>query len=153
MENASKALIIAGSILVTILVISLGIMIFRNMSDTVENNANLTEQEISAFNNQILPYVGENVTGSQVNALIQTVRSINQAAINDDTSKTVSITFPGADGNGNVTLSVTGSGDSRTVTFSRSSQTVKTSGSYYKVGASYGSNGLIDKITVTESTT
>ena len=46
MENASKALIIAGSILISILVISLGVMIFRNMSNTVEKNANLNKQQI-----------------------------------------------------------------------------------------------------------
>ena len=35
MENASKALIIAGAILLAILLISLGIMIFNQAQDTV----------------------------------------------------------------------------------------------------------------------
>ena len=39
MENASKALIIAGAILLAILIISLGIMIFRQASGVVDSNA------------------------------------------------------------------------------------------------------------------
>ena len=35
MENASKALIIAGAILLSILIISLGIMVFQNAKSTV----------------------------------------------------------------------------------------------------------------------
>ena len=35
MENASKALIIAGAILLAILIISLGILIFNQAQDTV----------------------------------------------------------------------------------------------------------------------
>ena len=39
MENASKALIIAGAILLAILIISLGIMIYNQASGVVNNNA------------------------------------------------------------------------------------------------------------------
>ena len=49
MENASKALIIAGAILLAILLISLGIMIFNQAQDTV-NNSGMSQAEITAFN-------------------------------------------------------------------------------------------------------
>ncbi len=77
MENASKALIIAGSILVSILVISLGVVIFRNMSANVNQQSRLTEQEISNFNSRFTKYLGENVIGYDVNALLQIVRQVN----------------------------------------------------------------------------
>ena len=38
MENASKALIIAGAILLSILLISLGIMIFTQAQDATKNS-------------------------------------------------------------------------------------------------------------------
>ena len=49
MENASKALIIAGAILLAILLISLGIMIFNQAQDTVTNSG-MTEAELTSFN-------------------------------------------------------------------------------------------------------
>lgn len=51
MENASKALLIAGAILLAILLISLGIMIFSQGQDTV-NNSGMSQAAITAFNNK-----------------------------------------------------------------------------------------------------
>lgn len=79
MENASKALIIAGAILLAILIISLGILIFGQAQDTVES-VNMSEQEKLAFNNKFTPYVGENKRGTEIDTLIQAVRANNQAA-------------------------------------------------------------------------
>ena len=79
MENASKALIIAGAILLAILIISLGILIFSQAQDTV-GSVNMDEQEILAFNNKFAPYLGDNITGAQVNALLQQVIASNGQA-------------------------------------------------------------------------
>ena len=49
MENASKALIIAGAILLAILIISLGILIYKQASGVVNNNA-MSEVDISTYN-------------------------------------------------------------------------------------------------------
>ena len=133
MENASKALIIAGAILISIIIISLGVMVFRNMSGTVERNANLTSQQIASFNSKITPYIGENIPGSQVNALIQLARTINQNAINKgDTAQCISIT--------------NNSGDlvKKDNTVVKNVQT----GSFYDVEGDYASNGLITTIRV-----
>ena len=81
MENASKALIVAGAILVSILIVSLGVMIFNSMSGTAKKMANMDEQEIAAFNSKITPYLGQNISGSQVNALIQHVISTDISAV------------------------------------------------------------------------
>lgn len=71
MENASKALIIAGAILLAILLISLGIMIFNQAQDTV-NNSGMTQAEISAFNNKFLKYEGTQ-KGSVIKSLVNDV--------------------------------------------------------------------------------
>lgn len=76
MENASKALIIAGAILLSILLISLGILIFNQAQDTV-NNSGMSQAEITAFNNQFLKYEGNGKKGSVVKSLINEVIASN----------------------------------------------------------------------------
>jgi len=125
MENASKALIMAGSILIAIIIISLGIMIFNNMSNSVKNESNLDKQQISAFNSKITPYIGESISGSQVNTLIQLVRTINQKADNEnDTKRKIKV-------NNSYTL------------------TKYETGKFYEVKGNY-ENGLLTIITIQE---
>ena len=82
MENASKALIIAGAILLAILLISLGIMIYTQAQDTVTNSG-MTEAEITSFNSKFLKYEGD-IKGTMVKALIQEVRATNADSDNKD---------------------------------------------------------------------
>ena len=93
MENASKALIIAGAILLSILIISLGIMIFRQASGVVDSNA-MDEVAVSAFNQKFEQYVGDNVRGSNVQALINTIVQ-NNLTNSADASKQVTLTLDG----------------------------------------------------------
>lgn len=81
MENASKALIIAGAILLAILLISLGILIFNQAQDTV-NNSGMSQAEISAFNNKFIKYEGKQQKGSVVKSLISEVLASNADANN-----------------------------------------------------------------------
>lgn len=76
MENASKALIIAGAILLAIVIISLGLIVVNNTRN-VTDNTNLSEQEIQAFNAKFTPYEGEKISGTKVKALLQTAISSN----------------------------------------------------------------------------
>ena len=66
MENASKALIIAGAILLAIVIISLGLIVVNNVRN-VTDNTNLSEQEIQSFNAKFTAYEGDSVAGSRVN--------------------------------------------------------------------------------------
>ena len=68
MENASKALIIAGAILLAILLISLGIYIFTGAQD-VTKNSGLDAQEVSVFNSAMLKYEGTNKSLSDIRAI------------------------------------------------------------------------------------
>ena len=85
MENASKALIIAGAIL-------LGIMIFNQAQDTV-NNSGMTQAEITAFNNKFLKYEGTQ-KGSVVKSLINEVLATNQT-LSDSEKVKVTVTKKG----------------------------------------------------------
>ena len=70
MENASKALIIAGAILLSILIIAIGIFVFNGANSTITDSmTSMSTQEIEAFNNQFLSYDGEQ-SGSNVKFLI-----------------------------------------------------------------------------------
>ena len=75
MENASKALIIAGAILLSILIIGLGMFIFNQASDAMKG-ANLNQQQAAAHNSQFLKYQGVQ-TGSSLKTLISTVEQFN----------------------------------------------------------------------------
>ena len=132
MENASKALIIAGAILLAILIISLGILIFSQAQDTI-NSVNMDEQEIMAFNNKFTPYIGENKRGSEVNALAQAVLSNNQSAENNGETATKGITM-----DGQVSIAADGS----TTAFTR-----LPSGTMYDVTVEY-QDSLVHRITV-----
>lgn len=78
MENASKALIIAGAILLSILIIALGVFVF-NQAKSAVGNTGLSDQEVAAFNSKFDSYEG-NQKGSSVKALINTVRNYNKSA-------------------------------------------------------------------------
>lgn len=77
MENASKALIIAGAILISIILISIGIMVVR-AGDTVVGGAQeqMDAQAIDMFNSQFSSYIGQQ-RGSTVRSLMGVIISSN----------------------------------------------------------------------------
>lgn len=80
MENASKALLIAGAILVCILLIGIGMLVYTSTQGTIsEAVAQMSSQEKDIFNSQFEQYAGSRVNGSSVKALLQKVRSNNSA--------------------------------------------------------------------------
>ena len=56
MENASKALIIAGAILISILLISLGILIYNQAQSAVQDGG-MDEMQLASFNGKFLQYL------------------------------------------------------------------------------------------------
>lgn len=143
MENASKALILAGSILIAIIIISLGVMIFNNYSNSVKNNTSLDRQTIAAFNRRIDPYIGDNKSASQVNTLRDIAISINNnAKVEGGSMQYVNMTLNGSE----VTSYDT---SNNTVTI----KNVKAeTGKFYKVEPTYNQDtGLINTVTVTNN--
>ncbi len=83
MENASKALIIAGAIILSILIIGLGMFIFQKASGAAEG-ADLSSQKIKAYNSVFEQYQGVQ-SGTNVKALLEEVKSHNLANSSDYT--------------------------------------------------------------------
>lgn len=135
MENASKALIIAGAILLAILLISLGIMIFSQAQNTV-NNSGMSQAEITAYNEKVLKYEGDKVKGSIVKSMINEVNASNKEQEDSNASDAQTITV------------YEGSGQTTNITENPSK--IKTNYTY-KVEMTY-SSGRITEIHVTQNT-
>ena len=90
MENASKALIIAGAILLSILIISLGIMVYNNSKNAV-GSANLSKQEIATFNSEWESYRGANKTAGEVSTMIGAVIANNAAEKNNGGGRLIAV--------------------------------------------------------------
>ncbi len=78
MENASKALIIAGAILLSVLLISLGILVFQNAKGTI-SDTNLDSEVSQTFNNKISQYCGKKKNSNDMNGLVAAISSSNGA--------------------------------------------------------------------------
>ena len=141
MENASKALIIAGAILLAILIISLGILIYNQASSVVNENT-MDSVEVSQFNTQFTQYEGTK-SGSTVRSLAQVVLSSNVSQ--DDASRKVSFTVVDGSTNYQIVTTTTDQIDNL--------ENVSTGGTY-KIECTYsttGANsGLVTKITATK---
>lgn len=94
MENTSKALIIAGAILLSILIIGLGMAIYQQASGAI-GNANMDPQKIQAYNSEFASYEGTK-SGTQVRALLDIIRSHNLANTDDPSLNVVAMTSSAA---------------------------------------------------------
>lgn len=79
MENASKALIIAGSILIALMIIGAVILMFNSLSNYQNmNDKDVKETQIVKFNNQYETYNRDNVRGSDLYSLLNRVADYNR---------------------------------------------------------------------------
>ncbi len=101
MENASKALIIAGAILISILIIGLGVY-FYNMAASAGGKVNLNRQEANAHNQAFTTYFGDRKSSTDVKNLMQEVRSNNITGSTEGETVDITVLFGTTD-----TLTVT----------------------------------------------
>ncbi len=126
MDNASKALVMAGAILIAVMLISLGVLLFNRASDIADETSNqLDSLAIQTYNAGYTNYAGEKVKGSSVKQLINKIQSHN--ANDEETDQYGEITLSG---------SVT------------DVNTVKSSKWYNVKITAYGNNGAISAITI-----
>lgn len=131
MENATKALVIAGAVLVTILLISVGITIFNSAKSPLDDASNNTASyAIDQFNSKFNGYLGEKVKGSNVKSLLNEVRSSNA------TNETHQIKING----------------SETVPSNNTYSSSKTYAVDAEYGADAGNKGYIVNITINDAT-
>lgn len=135
MENATKALMIAGAVLIAIMIISIGMLIYQNSVGTVNNAiSRMSQQEKQIFNAQFESYEGVQ-KGSNVKTLISAIITSNtQMVLEDTTEKLVSF-----------------NGETDTAKLEEARRTI-VSGSNYDVQVSQDTNGLITTITAERKT-
>lgn len=146
MENASKALIIAGAILISIVLITLGVVILGQGQEVV-NSSNIDDAAIQSFNQKFTQYEGTNVTGSRVNALINAVTANNTVALRDgEENKLITIVDSTGGDLGTITATTAVGTITGTAKTSKKAQTGKT----YTVTTDKNANGYINKITISK---
>lgn len=83
MENASKSLIIAGTILISLLLISIGLPFLNSTSGITEETNNRSKSiSISTFNSHFTQYFGKSVPGSNARTLITNIKIHNASTTN-----------------------------------------------------------------------
>ncbi len=142
MENASKALIIAGAILISIVLVSVGVIVVQalNPSDAVTT---MSEQEIRAFNGKFESSTGRNKSGTIVKNLMSTI-IVNNSSYSDDTSKQVKVVLDG--------ITISGVTAGTEYTLSADLTNIKNgvgTATRYDIEPTFDTNsGLITKITI-----
>lgn len=143
MENASKALLIAGAILVCILLIGVGMLVYNGAMDGI--NGGISSMDANAkqqFNIQFTQYEGKK-SGSNVRALIGNIIT-NNSTNQEVEGKLVELVI------GNTSFKPTTS-DLKMNEMSAEKAKINT-GAYYNVVMGYAKSGLVEKVTVTKVT-
>ena len=84
MENASKALLIAGAILICILLIAIGMYIYNSAQSTIQTAAGqMGQQDKEMYNSMIKKYLGNSRKGSDVKQMIEDIISQNSQYVNE----------------------------------------------------------------------
>lgn len=79
MENASKALLMAAVILISVIILSLGVYLFAYFSDYAKGvNDDIKTNQIEQFNSQFLSYQGKDLTIYDVITLANMAKDYNQ---------------------------------------------------------------------------
>lgn len=94
MENASKALIIAGAILLAILIIGLGMFVYQQASGAMDGIGMDTEK-VTAYNSEFEQYAGI-VSGTEAKSLYSLIRNHNNGN-RQDVSLQIQLRFDGGD--------------------------------------------------------
>ena len=77
MENSSKALIIAGAILVAILLISVGIIVMNSANKPLNEAKNEADsQAVQMYNSKLINYAGNKKSAKEVSSLMDLVSTL-----------------------------------------------------------------------------
>lgn len=131
MDNAAKALIMAGAVLISIALVGVGVYIFSSTNTMVGGaNQQLDDAAAQMTNSALGQYAGTKVRGSIVKQLFEKVRISN---INDTLPVDITVTLGGTD-----------------VTSSLSTASVTDTKYYTVVIIDENSDGYYDNVAVTE---
>lgn len=137
MENASKALIIAGAILLAILIIGLGMFIYQQASGAMSGTG-LESEKATAYNAEFKQYEGT-ISGSNARALYEKIASHNRVNV-DDCSLQITLTIGDTE--------LTGAVYEPTANATMASNTDLKAGRTYHVTFDYNKSGYITKCNI-----
>lgn len=141
MENASKALLIAGAILIVIILISIGVAIVQSSQGMIQEADQMTtDQETTTFNNRFSTYQGTQ-KGATVQSLLSTVSANN--ADNKSAGRKITVILITADGDPGTELI-------NSTDLTKASADIVTSARYKVVMSNTNADGYIDEITITK---
>lgn len=146
MENASKALIIAGAILLGILIVGLGMYIYQQAVGAMKG-INFDTQQIQSYNAKFEQYEGRQ-SGTSVIQLCNEVRAHNSSNKEDATLQ-ISIVY-GSTGTTKTEATIDTAVDFATVTAVKNALKA---GKTYNVAFATAESGRIMNITITDITT
>lgn len=137
MENASKALLIAGAILIVILLIAVGMMVYQGAQGSINKAiGSMSSTEKDIHNKQFESYMGDSVSGSNVRSLVSKVISNNS----DENNVKVLIKYS------NILKATSGTDVTNDLSNTMTNVTTSASASY-KVSPEY-SDGVITTINI-----
>ena len=142
MENASKALIIAGAILLSIAIIGVGMFVYNSVSKTITDSADISQQEIDTYNQDFLVYEGVR-NGTQVKQLCQSIRSHNTKNQADPSKQIILMNGTAPDPNPAPTQ--TGASGTTTAEINTIKNSIL-SGRQYTVSLGYDSSGRVTTV-------
>ncbi len=79
MENASKALVMAGSMLIALMILGALILLFSNLSNYQnKNDSSKKTSQIAEFNDEYNPYIKDNLTLMELKSVYNKILSNNE---------------------------------------------------------------------------
>lgn len=143
MENASKALIIAGAILLSIAIIGVGMFVYNSVSETITGAADMSQDEINTYNQTFANYEGVK-NGSQVKQLCDQIRTHNNGTQDDPSLLITLVEGTAVDAEGPSAIGATGT----TTAEINAIRNKILSGRQYTVSLGYDSVGRITQVGV-----
>ncbi len=147
MENASKALIIAGAILLSILIIGLAMFILNNATETLDKTvARMGEQEKQTHNQRFQKFAGERRSGTDVKSLLnEIIQNYSTQVESGEMLRSPAVNF-----NGSSTINVALGAETKNNEFNNMLSAVKTTRTYRVEVNLDAKAGIVDAITITE---
>ena len=100
MENASKALIMAGGILIALMILGALMLMFGNLSSyQKQNDETKKDSQIAEFNNQFVPYDKDNITLMELKTLYNKIESNNSKNPEFSIKNNIKEVYPNIDKN------------------------------------------------------
>ena len=153
MDNAAKALVIAGAILISIVLISLGILIVNRAQTSIDEGvAKMSSQEKQIFNAKFEMYEGRQ-HGTQVRALIGEIITNNNENFEID-GKVIAVEFDnisGANLKATSPIELQEQTEDAVEEMSRQLVNLRTNintGGRYDITLNYPASGLINRILI-----